>query len=106
MTLKSCGPIAFLLFLAPAHASVIHMRCNNGVHNFIATFDEVKRRFSENDSVYHVLSVERNGSSYMVVGTASNDGPPPTPTFRAFLSPMRKIEYFMDGKLFQTDKCR
>jgi len=54
------------------------------------------------DTPYEVLAVEETKDRHIVTGLTLNDGS----TYRLHLRPYKKMEYFVDSQLFQTDGCR
>jgi hypothetical protein len=79
-----------------------NMICENPRREYVIKFDDALNQFHADDTAYKVLAVERSGERFIVVGLTVNDGP----TFRAHFRPYKKMEFFTDNQLFQTDGCR
>lgn len=96
---------SFILFIMPtiqAHAAKLKMVCESPRREYLLTFDEATKTLHADKTLYQVLAVEKTHNTFMVVGLTVNDGP----TFRAYFRPYKKIEFFNDNQLFQTDGCR
>lgn len=89
-------------FPAPAKAAKLKMICENPRREYVLTFDEAANTVFADETRYRVLAVERTKSWLLVTGLTVNDGP----TFRAHFRPYKKIEFFSDNQLTQTDGCR
>lgn len=50
---------------------------------------------------YRILAVEREKNRYIVVAQFEGNGP----TLRAHFLPYKKMEFFAEGQLIQTDGC-
>ncbi|WP_146610620.1 hypothetical protein [Rhodoblastus acidophilus] len=87
-------------------ARTIEMVCKNQRREYAVKFIEESRRLitsaSDGPIEYTVLAVEKSKNRLYVSGLTVNNGP----TFRAIFAPTRKLEFFADNQLFQTDKCR
>lgn len=97
--------LAATLFLIPslqAHAAKLKMVCESPRREYLLTYDEATKTMYADKTLYQVLAVEKTQNKIVVVGLTVNDGP----TFRAHFSPYKKIEFFSDNQLFQTDGCR
>lgn len=97
--------LASTVFLIPslhAHAAKLKMVCESPRREYLLTFDEATKTLHADKTLYQVLAVEKTHNTFMVVGLTVNDGP----TFRAYFRPYKKIEFFNDNQLFQTDGCR
>jgi len=98
--------MSFFSSTSIASAETHAMTCKNPSREYRAVFNAGQRSFHV-DAVgerteYKVLAVENSGKQFVVAGLTVNSGP----TFRAQFRPRKQIEFFTDGKLFQTDPCR
>ena len=100
------GLVLTSLCAQAAGAQTVEMLCKNPRREYLVTFDKGDRRFfnkADGDAVeYSVLSVEDTPRKLIVVGLTVNNGP----TFRATFKPTKKLEYFENNELMQTDSCR
>jgi hypothetical protein len=83
-------------------ASTHQMICENSRREYVVKLDDSFNHFHADDTAYKVLAVERTDEKFIVVGLTVNGGP----TFRAHFRPYKKMEFFADNQLFQTDGCR
>lgn len=84
-----------------AHASPLRMICEGPRQEYLVTYD-VLGTLHAGDTQYRVLAKEETAERLVIVGLTVNDGP----TFRAHFRPYKKMEFFADNQLFQTDGCR
>lgn len=80
----------------------VSLICENPKREYRVEFDADLRSVSADDTQYSVLAVEDTSETTAVVGLTTGGGP----TYRLYLHPYKKMEFFSDGKLFQTDNCR
>jgi len=80
----------------------VSLVCESPKREYRVEFDADLRSVSANDTQYSVLAVEETAERTAVVGLTTDGGP----TYRLYLHPYKKMEFFSDGKLFQTDNCR
>jgi hypothetical protein len=83
-------------------SAIIGMVCENPRREYQVTYEEGSGSFKADETHYRVLAVERSADRYIVVGLTVEDGP----TFRAHFFPYKKMEFFADSQLMQTDGCR
>lgn len=87
-------------------AAHIVLACKNPRRNYLVTFDFSSRSITaaadDDISQYKVLSIENSQNDLLVSGLTVNDGP----TFLAHFRKNKRIEYFVENKLFQTDDCQ
>ncbi len=98
--------LAFLLgtFLVTDVASApISMICENPRREYLFVFDIDARIASADGTNYRVLGIENTDERLLIIGLPGNDS---SLTFRAHIRPYKKIEFFSDDQLFQTDGCR
>ncbi|MDR2311649.1 MAG: hypothetical protein LBE54_11755 [Brucellaceae bacterium] len=104
--MKSCIlALSAILLLMPsvqAHAAKLKMVCESPRREYLLTYDETTKTMYADKTLYRVLAVEKTQKKLVVVGLTVNDGP----TFRAHFLPYKKIEFFSDNQLIQTDGCR
>ncbi|OJX80108.1 MAG: hypothetical protein BGO93_01675 [Mesorhizobium sp. 65-26] len=94
---------AFGMLVVPeARAATLRMVCENPRRDYVVTYEEGAKTMSANETAYRVLAVERTKRKLVVAGLTVDDGP----TFRAHFRPEKKIEYFSNNALMQTDACR
>lgn len=94
---------AFGMLVGPeARAATLRMVCENPRRDYVVTYEEGAKTMSANETAYRVLAVDRTKQKLVVAGLTVDDGP----TFRAHFRPEKKIEYFSDNALMQTDTCR
>lgn len=103
---------ASMLVGMPVQAKNITMICKNPSEDYTVTFDQGARSVTETGwdratsqyvtEKYTVLSIESSEGQLLVTGLTVNNGP----TFRAQFRPRKKMEYFENSKLFETDPCR
>ena len=101
--------VSFFLALAPialsapaCAAAKMTMICENSRREYRVRFEPASRSFTADDTNYRVLSVEDGKNAFLVTGLTTPGGP----TFRAHFRPYRKMEFFADGQIAQTDGCR
>jgi len=102
LLIASATIAAAFAFPAPAKAAKLKMVCENPRREYVLTFDEAANTVFADETQYRVLAVEKTKSRLLVTGLTVNDGP----TFRAHFRPYKKIEFFSDNQLTQTDGCR
>ena len=78
------------------------MLCKNPSREYAASYSEDSKKFVVDDTQYTVKAVEDNSARYVVSGHTLKDGP----DFRAEFRPKKRIEFFENDQLFQTDRCR
>lgn len=100
--MKALLVLASMLAAQTAHATPSAMICENQRREYAVNFDEVSQTLYADDTLYRVLAVEKTAEKFVVVGLTVNDGP----TFRAHFRPYKKMEFFSDSQLIQTDGCR
>jgi hypothetical protein len=88
-------------------ANIVELVCENPRREYLITykggpFASVYATAEDGDTHYKVLAVEETKDRHVVTGLTLNDGP----TYRLHLRPYKKIEYFVDNQLVQTDGCR
>lgn len=88
--------------IVPHSVYATAMLCRNPSREYAASYSEDSKRFFADDTEYKVEKVEDTARRYVISGDTVNDGP----RFRAQFRPDKRIEFFVDGKLFQTDRCR
>lgn len=88
--------------VSDAAAGVISMICQNPRREYVLTYNTDDRSLVLGDTSYKVLAVERTEDRFIVAGTTVNGGP----TFQLHIRPYRKIDFYSDGSLDQTDGCR
>ena len=81
--------------------------CENFRREYSVTYEggpipSVYASSEEGDTYYKVLAVEETKDRHVITGLTLNDGP----TYRLHFRPYKKMEYFVDNQLFQTDGCR
>lgn len=93
-----------LVAAATSDASVaqLSMTCENPRQEYQITYDRTLDTFHAGDTQYRVLAKEETADRLVIVGLTVNDGP----TFRAHFRPYKKMEFYADNQLFQTDGCR
>jgi hypothetical protein len=101
------GMLICTAFMAPmacqAHAKVLEMICENPRREYTVRFDSKTNEFLlDQETRYRVLAVEDTDSRYVVVGLTVNKGP----MFRAHFRPYKKMEFFSEDQLDQTDGCK
>ncbi len=101
--------LSFLLALTPialsapaGAATQMTMICENPRREYQVRYEPASRSFTADGTNYRVLSVEDAKSAFLVTGLTTPGGP----TFRAHFRPFRKMEFFADGQITQTDGCR
>lgn len=93
---------AVMLMTAPtAHAGILSMVCENPRREYVVRFDEGMQTFTADATPYRILAIEKTAERLVIVGLTINDGP----TFRAHFRPYKKMEYFADSQIIQTDGC-
>lgn len=89
-----------------AGAETITMICKNPRREYVVVFDSFARSFiakaAEGDTPYRVEKVRQVGRGYVVDGVTTPAGP----AFRAVIDRQKQIQFFVSGKLLQTDHCR
>lgn len=93
---------ALAIVVAASGANATAMLCKNPSREYAASYSEDSERFLADDTEYKVRKVENDARRYIVSGDTVNDGP----SFRAQFRPRKQIQFFVDGKIFQTDRCR
>ena len=83
-------------------AETIGLVCENARREYRVYFDSELNTVRAESTFYRVLVVEKAEEKLMEVGLTVNDGP----TFRLHIRPYKKMEYFSESQLFQTDECR
>lgn len=78
------------------------MICENFRQEYTIRFDRHMNSFKADSTDYKILAVEDTSERLVVVGLTVNGGP----TFRAHFRPYKKIEFYTDNQLYQTDGCR
>lgn len=78
------------------------MICENPRQEYVVRFSKAMNSLSAGETQYRVLAVEETKDRMVIVGLTINDGP----TLRAHFRPYKKMEFFTDNQLFQTDGCR
>lgn len=91
-----------LLVAFEARAATLRMICQNPGRAYVVSYEEGAKTLSANETAYRVLAVERTRRRLVIAGLTVDDGP----TFRAHFRPEKKIEYFSNNALIQTDGCR
>jgi len=91
-----------MLVAFEARAATLRMVCENPRRNYVVTYEEGAKTLSANETAYRVLAVERTKRRLVIAGLTVDDGP----TFQAHFRPEKKIEYFSNNALLQTDGCR
>jgi len=108
---NSCGLISAVLLacgfmigagVGDVVASQAKMVCENPRQEYAISFDEMTEIFFSGETQYHVLAVEKTKQRFVVVGLTGDGGP----TFKAHFRPYKKMEFFVNNQLFQTDGCR
>lgn len=93
---------AAIILVGVQHANATAMLCKNPSREYAASYSEDSKRFLVDDTQYTVKAVENNSARYVVSGHTVGDGP----DFRAEFRPHKRIEFFVNDQLFQTDRCR
>ena len=88
--------------IGAAAADELTLICESPRHEYVVRFNAETNAFRADDTDYRVLAVERDEERLVVVGLTVNDGP----TFRAHFRPYKKMEFFAENQLMQTDGCR
>ncbi|MFJ1307954.1 hypothetical protein [Agrobacterium sp. P15N1-A] len=78
------------------------MVCENPRREYQVRFARSENSFLADKTAYRILAVEETSEKLIVVGVTVGDGP----TFRAHFKPYKKMEFFSDSQLQQTDGCR
>jgi hypothetical protein len=88
-----------------AEAKTLQLACENPRREYLVKYQEGAREILLNpdteNSGLRVLAVENTTDKYVVAAQTPNGGP----AVRLHLRPYLKIEYWVDGQLFQTDGC-
>jgi hypothetical protein len=109
--IKSILLFSVIVATFPAVAETQHMKCKNAVRYYAVTFDTETRilttRSDDQTGVgglreLIVLAVNNTSDGLVVSGRANMSN---GPAFRALFSPLKKMEWFVDNKLFQIDAC-
>ena len=102
--MRAVGMSAILLAVVPfnANAAKVNMICENSRREYLLSYDEMTRTLYADTTLYRVLAVEKTASHFIIAGLTVNDGP----TFRLHFQPYKKIEFFSDNQLIQTDGCK
>lgn len=85
-----------------ADAAQLSMICESPRQEYRVTYDATFGTLDAGDTQYRILATEETAGRLVIVGLTVNDGP----TFRAHFRPYKKMEFFTDNQLFQTDGCR
>lgn len=85
-----------------ASASQLTMICENPRREYQVTYDATLETLHADDTQYRILAKEETPDRFVIVGLTVNGGP----TFRAHFRPYKKMEFFADNQLSQTDGCR
>jgi hypothetical protein len=88
-----------------AAAQSLSMICENPGREYQVTYTLGSREIIVNPDTeqtrYRVLAVEEAEGKLIVAAQTPNGGP----AVRVHFRPYRKMEYFVDGQVFQTDGC-
>jgi hypothetical protein len=80
--------------------------CENPRREYLVTYTDGDRyievKADGSTSEYTVLAVEKTDQAFIVAAQTPNDGP----SVKMNLRPYLRMEYWVDGQLFQTDACR
>lgn len=87
---------------ATAGSGPLTMICENFRQEYTVRFDRHMNSFKADSTDYKILAVEDTSERLVVVGLTVNGGP----TFRAHFRSYKKIEFYTDNQLYQTDGCR
>ena len=95
-----------LMMLATnAHAQPLSMICENPGREYQVTYTLGNRDIILNPDTertrYRVLAVEHAEGKLIVAAQTPNGGP----AVRVHFRPYKKLEYFADGEVVQTDGC-
>lgn len=85
-----------------AQADFQTLICENPRQEYVVKYDLATKQVLASDTAYRVLAVEQADERLVMVGLTVGDGP----TFRLHIRPYKKIEFFSDNQLIQTDGCR
>jgi hypothetical protein len=89
-----------------AYADVYKLICENPRREYIVTFADGDRAIIASDGVnatpYTVLAVEDTSEKHVIAAQTPNGGP----SVQMNLRPYLRMDYWVDGQLFQTDACR
>ncbi|OJY34633.1 MAG: hypothetical protein BGP11_16115 [Rhodobacterales bacterium 65-51] len=85
-----------------AQADFQTLICENPRQEYVVKYDLATKQVLASETAYRVLAVEQAGERLVMVGLTTGDGP----TFRLQIRPYKKIEFFSDSQLIQTDGCR
>jgi hypothetical protein len=90
----------------PSVADALQVTCENPRREYLVRYEEGDRYIrvgAEGDeSNYTVLAVEKSTDRFIIAAQTPNGGP----TVRFGIRPYLRMEYWVDGQLFQTDACR
>ena len=94
------------LTVTSVYADTYKLVCENPRREYLVTYTDGERTIQASDGVnetpYTVLAVEKTGDKHVVAAQTPNGGP----SVRMNLRPYLRMEYWVDGQLFQTDACR
>jgi hypothetical protein len=89
-----------------ASAKTFRMICENPRREYLVEYStgdrEIEIRTDGSKTLFAVLAVQDKKDEMIIAAQAPNSGP----ALRIHFRPYKKIQYFVDAQLFQTDGCR
>ena len=103
--MRTATSLAVVLLVSTSTSAAtkqLTMICENLRREYQVTYDVTAGTLHADDTQYRILLKEETVDRLVIVGLTVNDGP----TFRAHFRPYKKVEFFADNQLSQTDGCR
>jgi len=101
----SSALVVLMLLETESFAQSLSMICENPGREYHVTYTMGDREIILNPDTdatrYRVLAVELQQGRLIVAAQTRNGGP----AVRVHFRPYKKLEYFEDGEVFQTDGC-
>jgi hypothetical protein len=95
-----------MITASSSYADTYRLICENPRREYTISYTDGDRAIQASDGAnetpYTVLAVEETEEKHVVAAQTPNGGP----SVRMNLRPYLRMEYWMDGQLFQTDACR
>jgi hypothetical protein len=106
MLKRTAIALVFVMIAGMSNAAVMEMNCKNPRRDYLAVFDDKANTFKLKTSgtvtTYMVMRIDNTGGKLIVTGKSVIGGP----DFVAYLDNDRRIEFIVDGKTIQTDRCK
>ena len=104
--MKFLSALLLVMTANSGHAEAYKLICENPRREYVVTYTDGDRAIQASDGVsetpYTVLAVEKTEEKHVVAAQTPNGGL----SVRMNLRPYIRMEYWVDGQLFQTDACR